>query len=52
MMTMERAEGLLNALRDVHVCAGECAMGCVLDGLNPVLPADRELIAELASLPV
>jgi hypothetical protein len=48
MMTAMQAEGLLNALRDMHVCDAECTHGCVLAGLEPVLPGDRALIEALA----
>lgn len=48
MLTMMQAEGLLNALRDTHECDVDCSLGCVLEWLEPALPADREMIATLA----
>lgn len=50
MMTAMQAEGLLNALRDTHVCDVDCSLGCVLEWLEPTLPTDREMIAVLANV--
>lgn len=49
MLTTTQAEGLLNALRDIHECGIECAQGCTLESLEPVLPGDREIIAALVA---
>lgn len=47
MMNATQAEGLLNALRDSHVCDVDCSLGCVIMGLEPALPSDRDLIEAL-----
>lgn len=49
MLTTMQAEGLLNALREAHECDEHCSLGCVLEGLEPVLPADRALIEALVA---
>lgn len=48
MMTAMQAEGLLNTLRDVHVCGVECNSRCILMDMDPNLPADREMIKALS----
>lgn len=48
MMTAMQAEGLLNTLRDVHVCGYECAQRCILIDMDPNLPGDREMLQALA----
>lgn len=49
MITTMQAEGLLNALREDHVCDVDCSLGCVLEFLEPCLPSDRQVIAALAA---
>lgn len=48
MLTQMQAEGLLNALRDVHECGADCTLRCALVDLEPCLPADRAVIEGLS----
>lgn len=50
MLNKTQAEGLLNALRDIHECDVDCTPRCMLLDLEPTLPADRRIIEAMSSV--